>query len=69
MSICINGVVNDMKKFIVILAICLLGGLLMVSQYNNIEPFKALTSCESNEEFNVVCGFSNPEYLALTPDC
>ena len=68
MSICINGVVNEMKKFIVILAMCLLGGLLMVSQYNNIEPFEALASCESNEELKVVCGFSNPEDLALTPD-
>ena len=57
-----------MKKLLLILAILLLGGLFGIYQSTNVVPFQPLTGCESNEELNVVCGFSNPEDLALTPD-
>jgi len=68
MNIYKNGVMNNMKKNLVFLVVILLGGLFMISPYNSLEPFEPLNSCESNDEFNVICGFSNPEDLALTPD-
>jgi len=51
-------------SIIILFAISVLG----VYWYGNVEPFKPLVGCESNEELNVICGFSNPEDLALTPD-
>tara|TARA_B100000953_G_scaffold59097_1_gene46797 strand:- start:216 stop:1286 length:1071 start_codon:yes stop_codon:yes gene_type:complete len=56
-----------MKKLLIATSI-IAAGIIAISQYMDVEPFDPLEGCESNDELKVVCGFSNPEDLALTPD-
>jgi len=57
-----------MRSLVTITIILFSISIIGVYWYGNVEPFKPLVGCESNEELNVICGFSNPEDLALTPD-
>ena len=57
-----------MKNFLIIALIFFTAGIVAIFWYMDVEPFQPLEGCESNDELNVVCGFSNPEDLALTPD-
>ncbi len=57
-----------MKNFLIIALIFFTAGIVVIFWYMDVEPFQPLEGCESNDELNVVCGFSNPEDLALTPD-
>ena len=57
-----------MKKIMIIAVFFFVACVVAISQYTNVEPFQPIEGCKSNKELNVVCGFSNPEDLALTPD-
>ena len=57
-----------MKKFLILFGLILIVGAVMLGAFSTVEPFAPLEDCESNDELNVICGFKNPEDLALTPD-
>ena len=57
-----------MKKIMIISVFFFIACVVAISQYMSVERFQPIEGCESNDELKVVCGFTNPEDLALTPD-